>query len=757
MSSKSYYYKYLAIFPWLLGMIITSCAPGGHTDPIRRKADSLLSRMTLEEKIGQMSQMSSPGEQMVGSFYEIIRKGEIGSVLNETRPGVIREMQRIAVEESRMGIPLLFGRDVIHGFRTIFPVNIGLAATWNPQLIEEGARMAAIEASSVGINWTFAPMVDIARDPRWGRMAESFGEDPLLVTEMGLAMLRGFQGNDKGSPPTLAACAKHFAGYGAAEGGRDYNTTGIPDVELWNTYFPPFRALADAGIYTFMSGFNDLNGIPSTGNAFLFRDVLKSRWKFQGMVVSDWESIIEMRQHGFAANTREAALKALDAGIDMEMASTSYKNHMKSLIETKALTVDAIDESVRRILMVKIWLGLFENPYASSILDLNNLPDTHSDLARKTALQSFVLLKNEKKVLPLNPKSTRVAVIGPMANDRYEQLGTWVFDADTNLSITPLMAIREYLGLEKVLFAKGLRTTRSQSTHGFQEALRAARQSDAVIFFAGEESILTGEAHSRAFLDLPGAQVSLIRKIANTGKPLIVVIMTARPLAIGETAQYADALLYAWHPGSMAGPALADVLFGKESPSGKLPVTFPKAPGQIPIYYASKNTGRPATDSSFIPMDEIPVRSFQTSLGNTSHYLDIGFKPLYPFGFGLSYTTFTYSDLQLSSTSLKMTDSLKVSVTLSNTGGFEAEEVVQLYVRDLVASITRPVRELKAFQRVRLTPGESKRIEFILYSSRLGFFDPNGNYNTEEGDYQLWVGGSSDATLSQTFTLIQSL
>jgi len=754
MPSKTIHNNYIHLIITVIVLVVSSaCNSAGDQDKMPTRVDSLLNRMTLDEKIGQMSQVHSPGGRMPNEFVDAIRRGETGSVLNETRPEVIRELQRVAVEESRLGIPLLFGRDVIHGFRTIFPVNIGMAATFNPQLIEEGTRIAALEATSVGLNWTFAPMVDIARDPRWGRMAESFGEDPLLVTEMGLAMLRGFQGNDLKASHTLAACAKHFAGYGAAEGGRDYNTTNIPGVELWNTYFPPFRALAEAGICTFMAGFNELNGIPATGNAFLFREVLKSRWGFEGLVVSDWESVTEMRQHGFVADHKEAAQKALNAGIDMEMAGSSYRDYIKILIENGAVRIDEVDEAVRRILMVKFRLGLFENPYANSDLDVNNPPAAHLELARKTALQSFVLLKNEKETLPFDSKTSRLAIIGPMAHDRYEQLGTWVFDADTNMSITPLMAIRDYLGRENVYYAKGLATTRSNNTSGFAEVLKAVQKADAAVVFAGEESILTGEAHCRAYLDLPGAQNELIREIAKTGKPLILVIMTARPLTIGEISGYADAILYAWHPGTMAGPALADVLFGIESPSGKLPVTFPKAPGQIPVYYASKNTGRPANDSSFISINDIPVRSFQTSLGNTSHYLDVGFKPLYPFGYGLSYTTFAYSGLEVSSLTPGMNDTLSITVTLQNTGRFEAEEVAQLYVRDLVASVTRPVKELKAFRRVRLAPGESRQLVFSLHPSQLGFYDQQGDYRIEAGDFQLWVGGSSEAALSQSFSL----
>jgi beta-glucosidase len=745
------------LFIALLVLTFWGCSQPESTEGVEKEIDRMLSTMTIDEKIGQLCQVHSPGGVTNNDFIQNIKNGGVGSVLNEARPVVIREMQRIAVEESRLGIPLLFGRDVIHGFKTIFPINIGLAATFNPQLVQKGAEIAALEATSVGINWNFAPMVDISRDPRWGRMAESFGEDPFLTTKMAIAMLNGFQGDDLRKPNTMAACAKHFAGYGAAQGGRDYHTTDISDVELWNTYFPPFKALADAGIATFMTGFNELNGVPASGNQFLFRDVLKNGWNFKGFVVSDWASIVEMREHGFVSDNLEAAHSAILAGVDMEMASTSYKDHLQGLIQSGKISETLIDDAVRRILRVKHQLGLFQNPYVDLEKVISTPPAHHLEMAKKSAIQSFVLLKNEKKTLPLKTTIRNVAIIGPMANDRYEQLGTWIFDGDTNLSITPRMAIEQLVGKERTRYAKGLKTTRSKSTELFAEAIKAAQQSDVALLFVGEESILTGEAHSRAYLDLPGAQNELIKAVAKTGKPVVLVIMTPRPLTIGEISEYADAVLYAWHPGTMAGPALADVLFGLESPSGKLPVTFPKAAGQIPIFYAQKNSGRPANMDTFVPIDEIPVRSFQTSLGNTNHYLDIGFAPLYPFGFGLSYTTFAYSGLTLSAQNIDFKDSLTVSVTLSNTGNFEAEEVVQLYVRDLVASITRPVKELKDFQRVRLSPGERTIVSFNVHPSNLGFYNSKGEYIIEKGDFQVWVGGSSEAELTEVFRLAESL
>lgn len=747
------------ILPILVAVFVLTGLAGCRREPNQsvdnKFIDDLMGKMSIDDKIGQLNQRNSAGGEQGKGLMEAIARGEVGSVLNETRPGVIREMQRLAVEQSPNGIPLLFGRDVIHGFKTIFPINIGMAATFNPDLVKKGAAMAAREATSVGINWNFAPMVDVARDPRWGRMAESFGEDPLLVTRMGLAMVEGFQGNDPGLPHTMAACAKHFAGYGAAEGGRDYNTTSIPPVELWNTYFPPFQALEEAGVATFMTGFNDLNGVPASGNQFLFREVLKEKWGFGGFVVSDWASVTEMKAHGFVATDQEAAARAMLAGVDMEMASTSYAAHLKALVQAGIVAESAIDDAVRRILKVKWDLGLFQNPYADAAGLITTPPAEHLEAAKKTAIQSLVLLKNEGGTLPLSRSVKRLAVVGPMADDKYEQLGTWIFDGDTNLSITPLMALREMLGHERVLYAKGLATTRSDDQKGFRAALDVASRSDVVVVFAGEESILTGEAHCRSILDLPGGQNELIRALATTGKPLVLVVMTPRPLTIGHISAFADAVLYAWHPGTMGGPALADVLFGLESPSGKLPVTFPQNPGQIPLYYAHKNTGRPADDNSYMPMNEIPVRSFQTSLGNTSHYLDIGFKPLHPFGFGLSYTTFAYADLTLSADQLPLGDSLTVAVSLTNSGIYTAEEVVQLYVRDMVASITRPVKELKDFTRVRLTPGETKTVTFTLHSHQLGFYNEKGDYLVEPGDFCLWVGGSSDAGLTGNFSVKQ--
>ncbi|MCY1721065.1 beta-glucosidase BglX [Prolixibacteraceae bacterium Z1-6] len=713
----------------------------------------LIQQMTLEEKIGQMQQINGFGGEIPEHLKQDVIDGKIGSILNEVNVKTINEIQRIALEESRLGIPVIIGRDVIHGFKTVFPIPLGQAATWNPEVVKAGARVAAKEAWSSGVNWTFAPMIDISRDARWGRIAESCGEDPYLTSVMGVAMVEGFQGDDLSADGSILACAKHFAGYGAAEGGRDYNTTLIPEGELRNIYLKSFQAVEEAGAGSFMSGFNDLNGVPASGNEFLLRKVLRNEWNFEGFVVSDWASITEMITHGYVADEKNAAEKAIKAGVDMEMATTSYKTYLQELIDEGRIDEELLDEAVYRILKIKFDLGLFNNPYVKEE-DQNQfaLPE-YLETAKEAAIQSMVLLKNEKSILPLTNEVGKVALIGPMANQKYEQLGTWIFDGDSDLSITPLEALQLELGDNKVLFAEGLSYTRSKDKAGFAQAVTAAKQADVVVMCLGEESILSGEAHCRASLDLPGAQNELIEEVAKAGKPIVLVVMAGRPLAIGAVSKHVDAVLYSFHPGTMGGPALAELLLGVSNPSGKLPVTFPKSAGQIPIYYNHKNTGRPVDKASWTCIDDIPLNTFQTSLGNTSHYLDLGFDPLYPFGFGLSYTTFEYKDLKIETPKVKLDDDVIASVTLENTGNFIGEEVVQLYVRDLVGSVTRPVKELKAFQRVQLKPGESKKITFKINTSELAFFNNEMKEVTEPGEFHLWIGGSSNADLQASFII----
>jgi len=725
---------------------------------IDERIEALLQAMTLAEKIGQMSQVNAPDGHLPADFLEALRAGRIGSVLNSVDVNLNNELQRVAVEETRLGIPLLVGRDVIHGFNTVFPIPLGQAATWNRELVRECARHAAAEAARTGVNWTFAPMIDVTRDPRWGRIAESPGEDTFLASELAAAMVQGFQGEALSEVGSIAACAKHYAGYGASESGRDYNTTLIPENELRNVHLPPFQAAADAGCATFMASFSDLNGIPATGNEFLMRQVLRDEWGFDGFVVSDWDSIRHLSVHGLTDDDRGSAEAASLAGVDMEMASHTYRDHLASLVNDGRVDVSIIDEAVRNILRVKFRLGLFD----SAQTDPERLPPVAEApvlaSAREAALQSIVLLQNHREVLPLDANAlSTVAVIGPLANAPYEQLGTWIFDGEPSLSVTPLTAICDELdGLADVRYARGTDTTRSRTTDGFERALEVARDADVVLMFLGEESILSGEAHCRANIDLPGNQAELVREVRALGNPIVAVIMAGRPLTLANIIDEVDAVLFAWHPGSQGGPAIADLLFGIECPSGKLPVTFPRMVGQVPIYYSHRNTGKPPSPQEIIHMDDIPPFAAQTSHGMTSFFLDAGHTPQFPFGHGLSYTRFDYSDLELIAAEIVPGESMDVAVTVTNVGERPGEEVVQLYVRDLVGSITRPVRELKGFTRVRLDPGASQRITFSLATEDLGFYGRHMNFVTEPGRFHLWIGGSSTAELCAEFRIVDA-
>lgn len=721
-----------------------------------RKIDELLAKMTLEEKIGQtaLRGLSSRFKGILSDeIKQAAKEGKLGAVLNVMNPDSVLELQRIAVEESPHGIPLIFGRDVIHGFRTIFPIPLGQAATWNPELAERAARIAAVEASSVGIRWTFAPMVDIARDPRWGRIAESFGEDPHLNSVFSAALVRGFQGKDLSDPTSLAACVKHYAGYGAAEGGRDYNTTYIPEQLMRDVYLPPFKAAVDAGVASFMTAFNDINGVPATADRFLLSQVLREEWNYKGFVVSDWDSLIQMIDHGFVADAKQAAERAMNAGLDMEMTSKAYEEHLADLIREKKVSMAQLDEAVRRILRIKFALGLFEKPYLSREHAASVLSEPHLAAAQEAAVQSVVLLKNSQNTLPLAKTIGRVAVIGPLADAPHEQLGTWIFDGKKENTRTPLHAIRDYLGAEKVLYQAGLGYSRSRERGGFADALAAARQADAVLFFGGEESILSGEAHSRADINLPGAQEELIRQLRQTGKPLILVVMAGRPITLGNIIEEVDAILFAWHPGTMGGPALAQLIFGERAPEGRLPVTWPRAVGQIPIYYNHKNTGRPPKEEGFVQMDDIPIEAWQSSLGNTSHYLDLGFKPQFPFGYGLGYTGFEYKNIRLSAKKIRLGDTIEIAATLRNSGQREGVEIAQLYVQDVVGDITRPVKELKGFQRVALKRGESRKITFTLHTDELAFHNQDMKRVTEPGLFNVWVGPNAAEGLQASFTI----
>lgn len=737
----------------LLSLASCTQVPGGKGDSaIEQKIEALLSKMTLEEKLGQMNQISSYGniEDMSG----LIKKGEVGSILNEVDPVRVNALQRVAVEESRLGIPVLMARDVIHGFKTIFPIPLGQAASFNPQVAEEGARVAAIEASAAGIRWTFAPMIDVARDPRWGRIAEGCGEDTYLTSVMGAAMVKGFQSDSLSDPTAVAACPKHFVGYGAAEGGRDYNSTFIPERRLRNVYLPPFEAAAKAGAATFMTSFNDNDGVPSTGNTFILKDVLRKEWGFDGLVVTDWASASEMMSHGFAANPKEVAMKAVNAGVDMEMVSYTFVKELPTLLKEGKVKEAAIDEAVRNILRIKFRLGLFDNPYVDEKRMEVLYAPSHLEAAKRAAVESAILLKNAEGILPLSASVKSVAVVGPMANAPYDQLGTWVFDGDKTKTVTPLTAIRELVGDRvQVIYEPGLAYSRDKNQAGVAKAAAAAARADVILAFVGEEAILSGEAHCLADLNLQGAQRELIAALAKTGKPVVTVVMAGRPLTIGEEVERSAAVLYAFHPGTMGGPALADLLWGKAVPSGKTPVTFPKMVGQIPVYYAHNNTGRPATRNEVL-LNDIPLEAGQTSLGCTSFYMDAGFDPLYPFGYGLSYTTFEYSNVKLSSSTLKKDDVLTVTFDLENTGNYEGTEVAQLYVRDKVGSVTRPVKELKRFTRVTLRPGEKKTVTFELPISELAFWNIDRVKTVEPGDFLLWVAPDSQSGEEMAFEVI---
>lgn len=722
-------------------------------DTTEQKITEFLEQMSLEEKIGQLNLINSDVGTINSKTRDALQKGKIGGILNEVDRDTIVELQKIALQESRLGIPLLIGRDVIHGFNTIFPIPLGLATTWNEEVGMLCGQVSAREASAVGINWTYAPMVDICRDPRWGRIAESFGEDPYLSSRFAVAMVKGFQGKRLDSPDSIAACVKHFAGYGACESGKDYNTTNIPENELRNVHLPPFKAAIDAGAVSIMTSFSDIDGIPASANHFLLQTILRDEWKFDGFVVSDWGSISQLAVHGLAKDDKGAAYEAANAGVDMDMSSTTYSQHLAQLVEDKQLTVEQIDSMVSNILRIKFQLGLFENP----VYEQRAVPvSIHQELVKEAALQSIVLLKNSNNILPLDKeKNSSIAVIGPMADEPNEQLGTWVFDGNVSLSKTPLEALRESLtGAESITYIRGLLSTRSHNKEYFTDAVEVVKNSDIALLFLGEEAILSGEAHCRADIRLPGAQEALIDAVSKTGKPIVLVLMAGRPLLLEHIIDKVDAILYAWHPGSLGGSAITDLLLGMESPSGKLPVTFPRVTGQIPIYYSHKNTGRPATPESIIHIDDIDIGAEQHSLGHTSFHLDTPNSPLFPFGFGLSYTTFAYDNLQLSSNVIEIGGSFTVSVELSNTGTYEAYETVQLYIRDLVGSVTRPVKELKKFKKLRFKPGQTEIVQFELSTDDLSFYGRENKLVCEPGTFKLWVGGSSDTGLETEFELI---
>lgn len=731
---------------FIVFLILSSCASRSK-DEVEIKIDGLLSKMTLEEKIGQLTLFTSSwtqtGPTMRAGYLDDVRKGKCGNIFNAHTAEYTRELQRIAVEETRLGIPLLFGYDVIHGYKTIFPIPLAEACSWDLELIEKSARLSAKEAAAAGLHWNFNPMVDISRDPRWGRVAEGSGEDTYLGSLIAAAKVRGIQGDDLKDESTLLACVKHFAAYGAAQAGRDYHTVDMSERVLRETYLPPYRAAIDAGSATVMTSFNELDGVPASGSKYLMNDLLREEWKFKGFVVTDYTAINEMIPHGFAKDTAHAALLAVKAGVDMDMQGGTYLLHLEDLISQGKLDESAIDQAVRRILKTKFDLGLFDGPYRYS--DINRekqvvLSKEMMDHSRVAARKSIVLLKNEtmngKALLPLSKKSKKLALIGPLAHNQMDILGTWHASGDASKATTLLDGIREVAPDLKVSYTEGCKTY-GEDKSGFANAIEMAKKSDIVVMALGENYRQNGEAASRANLNLPGVQEELLAAVLDLGKPVVLVLMAGRPLTIEKISQTVPAILNTWHLGTKGGSAIADVLFGDYNPSGKLVMTFPRNVGQIPIYYNMKNTGRP----------------FDAKNKYTSKYLDTSNEPLYPFGYGLSYTDFEYANLSLSQSAINQNEELSITVDLTNTGDRAGEEVVQLYIRDLVGSTTRPVKELKAFKKINLEPGQTRQIRFNISSDDLRFYTQDMNFQFEPGDFQVYVGGSSDSGLSDKFEL----
>lgn len=775
MKTRTNTYWFFLLCPLCFVLLLASCQK---QDPTEQKIDRLLAKMTLDEKIGQMTQVC--GGWYSEDLENQVRNGA-GSMLNSVGAEA-NHYQRIAVEETRLGIPMVFGRDIIHGFRTIFPIPLGQAATFDPALVEDAARLTAQEAVQAGLRWTFSPMVDVARDPRWGRIAEGYGEDTYLTSVMGAACVRGYQypaSNSEFSersnsasgltsnseqrersvePILLAACVKHFAGYGASEGGRDYNTTWIPEVQLREVYLPPFKAAIDAGSATIMCAFNDLNGVPASANRHLNVDILRNEWGYNGMLVSDWASSANMIAHGNCADLKEATLLSINAQMEMDMEGHGYPRYLKDLLAEGKITEKQIDACVRDILRLKFRLGLFDNPYCAIDSAEFFTPEALA-AAQRAAEESAVLLKNNG-ILPISPLSEGVGgvsifICGPLANSQHDQNGTWCFDKVDSMTVTPLMAFRTLAkeGKIRLIEQTGKHWSREVNPANLAELTRKAKQADVVLYFGGEESILSGEARCRAHLDLPGDQSVQLRALKATGKPVVLIVMAGRPLCIGAETDLVDAVLYAFHGGTMQGPALANLLTGVVAPSGRLPMTFPQAVGQIPMYYNKKNTGRP-TDHPVL-IDQIPVGAPQFSLGESSYWLEYGDKPLFPFGYGLTYTTFNYSPVVLSDSVLTMGsgNTITATCTITNTGNVEAVAVPQLYLRDLVGSLTRPIRELKGFERVSIPAGESREVSFSLTESDLAYWhlakgitlgaDGKYEHTAEPGDFLLWISSSS--------------
>ena len=735
-------------FPFIL--LFVTFLGFSQTKTIDQKVIELLNKMTLEEKIGQLNQYTDDGNPtgplVVNPNKEKeIKGGLLGSMLNVNGADRTRKYQELAMQ-SRLKIPLLFALDVIHGYKTTFPIPLAEAASWDLQAMEQSARIAATEASASGIHWTFAPMVDISRDPRWGRVMEGAGEDTYLGSKIAFARIKGFQGK-LGDLNSVMACTKHFAAYGAVTGGREYNSVDISNRMLWEVYLPPFKAALDAGAATFMNAFNDINGIPATANKYLQRDILKGKWNFKGFVVSDWGSIGELVTHGYSKNDAEAAYSAITAGSDMDMESNSYRNNLAQLVKDKRVPIATIDDAVKRILRKKFELGLFDDPFRYCNQErqdaaINN-PE-HTKIAREIAAKSIVLLKNERNILPLSKETKTIAFIGPMVKPKRINHGFWAVnlkEVDSTYIVSQWEGLENKVGkTAKLLYAKGC-DIEGTNKAGFQEAIDIANQSDVVIVSIGERYNMSGESKSRSNIHLPGVQEDLIKELQKTGKPIVVLINAGRPLIFNWTADNMPTIVYTWWLGSEAGNAIADVLFGDYNPSGKLPMTFPREEGQIPIYYNHFNTGRPSINEEKL---------------YKSSYIDLPNTPKFPFGYGLSYTTFNYSNLKLSKTKMKASETIEVTLDLTNIGKYAGEEVVQLYLQDKFASLIRPILELKDFQKIKLEVGETKTIKFIIDNQKLSFYNEKLVFDSEPGDFNLMIGSSSeDIRLKSSFELIK--
>ena len=710
-----------------------------------KQIKDLIAKMTLDEKIGQMNMLTSDwdvtGPVMRAGYKDAIKKGKAGTLLNAFTASYTRELVRLSVDSTRLGIPIMLGYDVVHGHRTIFPFPMAEACSWNLESMEKSARIAAIEASAEGIHWTFAPMVDISRDPRWGRVMEGAGEDTWLGTKIAEVRVKGFQGDDISKNNTVLACTKHFAAYGAPEAGRDYGTVDMSMRVLMETYMPPYKATVDAGVKTFMTSFNELDGVPSTGNKWLWEDLLRNEWGWHGFVVTDYTAINELIPHGVAGNLYDASVLAVNAGIDIDMVGDAYINNLKKAIDKGDVKESTIDKAVYRILEAKYELGLFENPYRYNDLEREKKEIMSADkvaFARKSATESMVLLKNNNQLLPFSKDIKTIAVIGPLADEKEDLIGSWSAAGDRKQRpVTLLEGIKNKLGDSvKILYAKGTEVE-GNSKKGFNEAIRIAKKADVVLLAIGEKYWMSGEAASRSNIDIPGNQEELAKEIFKANKKTAVILMNGRPLTIENLDKTAPAILETWFAGTEAGNAIADVVFGDYNPAGKLVMTFPRNVGQIPIYYNHKNTGRPL----------LPEEKY------TSKYLDVPNTPLYPFGYGLSYTTFKYSNIKIDKTEITENENVIVSIDVSNTGKYDGEEIVQLYIHDVVGSVTRPVRELRGFEKIMLKKGETKTVKFTLNKNDLSFYKIDMSYGTEPGKFDVYIGGSSGATDKTSFIL----